>query len=78
MELNASGPPKKQNQILLPPKRGQIKIKIIKTVLNSAANCVNSICESRDDKKEMVLGLAQASDNLQPGTFSDGSPDSAD
>ncbi|XWS53225.1 hypothetical protein CRYUN_Cryun11dG0139600 [Craigia yunnanensis] len=51
MELNVSSPTKKQNQTL-PPRRGQVMIRIIKCFLKSFTSIASTAKESPKKRKE--------------------------
>ncbi|XVF05623.1 hypothetical protein REPUB_Repub05bG0188700 [Reevesia pubescens] len=65
MELTVSSSTNKQNQTL-PPRRGQVKIRIIKTVLKSVTSIASTAMEMPRKRKESGPDLSSSSTTTAP------------
>ncbi|XWS74228.1 hypothetical protein CRYUN_Cryun02cG0197700 [Craigia yunnanensis] len=65
MELTVSSPTKKQNQTL-PPRRGQVKIRIIKCFLKSVTSMASTFKETPRKRKESGPDLSSSSTSAAP------------
>ncbi|XVF46419.1 hypothetical protein PTKIN_Ptkin03bG0025100 [Pterospermum kingtungense] len=66
MESSVSSPTKKQNQTLLPPRRGQVKIRIIKRILKSVASMASTAKGTSRKRKESGPDLSSSSTTAAP------------
>ncbi|XVE59148.1 hypothetical protein DITRI_Ditri05aG0022400 [Diplodiscus trichospermus] len=65
MESTNSSPVKKQNQTL-PPRRGQVKIRIIKSLVKSVASMASMAKERSGKRKESGPDLSSSSTTAAP------------
>ncbi|GMI81821.1 hypothetical protein HRI_001851400 [Hibiscus trionum] len=65
MEFSVSSPTKKQNRTL-PPRRGKVKMRIIKGFLKSVTSMVSSTSAMSGSTKESGAGLSSSSTTPAP------------